>query len=92
MHFICSHRLLQAAIQGLSSFFPDYQERVARHEAAHFLRTLPNIVLYPVNVTWLIWLLSNWKLFSSNYSCLSAWSSYSRIFAGYRERERQSYR
>lgn len=29
--------LLQAAIQGLSSFFPDYQERVARHEAAHFL-------------------------------------------------------
>ncbi|KAL9459235.1 hypothetical protein AB3S75_002594 [Citrus x aurantiifolia] len=29
--------LLQAAIQGFSSFFPDYQERVARHEAAHFL-------------------------------------------------------
>nr|DAD40190.1 TPA_asm: hypothetical protein HUJ06_014513 [Nelumbo nucifera] len=29
--------LLQAAIGGFSSFFPDYQERVARHEAAHFL-------------------------------------------------------
>lgn len=29
--------LLQAAIQGFSSFFPDYQERVAGHEAAHFL-------------------------------------------------------
>ncbi|XP_022844390.1 uncharacterized protein LOC111367637 isoform X3 [Olea europaea var. sylvestris] len=30
-------RLLQAAIGGFSSFFPDYQERIARHEAAHFL-------------------------------------------------------
>ncbi|URE30706.1 hypothetical protein MUK42_06681 [Musa troglodytarum] len=29
--------LLQAAINGFSSFFPDYQERIARHEAAHFL-------------------------------------------------------
>ncbi|KAB2617352.1 hypothetical protein D8674_013221 [Pyrus ussuriensis x Pyrus communis] len=29
--------LLQAAISGFSSFFPDYQERIARHEAAHFL-------------------------------------------------------
>ncbi|KAK0607169.1 hypothetical protein LWI29_010669 [Acer saccharum] len=29
--------LLQAAIQGFSAFFPDYQERIARHEAAHFL-------------------------------------------------------
>ncbi|KAJ0097352.1 hypothetical protein Patl1_27573 [Pistacia atlantica] len=29
--------LLQAAIQGFSSFFPDYQQRVARHEAGHFL-------------------------------------------------------
>ncbi|KAK4371404.1 hypothetical protein RND71_010879 [Anisodus tanguticus] len=29
--------LLQAAIDGFSSFFPDYQERIARHEAAHFL-------------------------------------------------------
>ncbi|KAI3451080.1 hypothetical protein Pfo_007745 [Paulownia fortunei] len=29
--------LLQAAIGGFSSFFPDYQERIARHEAAHFL-------------------------------------------------------
>ncbi|KAK1256581.1 hypothetical protein QJS04_geneDACA024542 [Acorus gramineus] len=30
-------RLLQAAIGGFSSFFPDYQDRIARHEAAHFL-------------------------------------------------------
>ncbi|CAK9147654.1 unnamed protein product [Ilex paraguariensis] len=29
--------LLQAAIGGFSSFFPDYQERIASHEAAHFL-------------------------------------------------------
>ncbi|KAL5992215.1 hypothetical protein ACLOJK_013130 [Asimina triloba] len=29
--------LLQAAITGFSSFFPDYQERIASHEAAHFL-------------------------------------------------------
>ncbi|XWS41476.1 hypothetical protein CRYUN_Cryun17cG0085100 [Craigia yunnanensis] len=29
--------LLQAAIGGFSSFFPDNQERIARHEAAHFL-------------------------------------------------------
>ncbi|KAH6810357.1 transmembrane protein [Perilla frutescens var. frutescens] len=29
--------LLQSAIGGFSSFFPDYQERIARHEAAHFL-------------------------------------------------------
>uniref|UniRef100_A0A2P2LAX9 Uncharacterized protein n=1 Tax=Rhizophora mucronata TaxID=61149 RepID=A0A2P2LAX9_RHIMU len=29
--------LLQAAISGFSSFFPDYQERISRHEAAHFL-------------------------------------------------------
>ncbi|KAK9165684.1 hypothetical protein Scep_000875 [Stephania cephalantha] len=29
--------LLQAAIGGFSSFFPDYQDRIARHEAAHFL-------------------------------------------------------
>ncbi|XP_076911541.1 uncharacterized protein LOC143569544 isoform X2 [Bidens hawaiensis] len=29
--------LLQAAIGGFSTFFPDYQDRIARHEAAHFL-------------------------------------------------------
>ncbi|CAM8930995.1 unnamed protein product [Rhodiola kirilowii] len=29
--------LLQAAIGGFSSFFPDYKDRVARHEAAHFI-------------------------------------------------------
>ncbi|KAF9609888.1 hypothetical protein IFM89_018973 [Coptis chinensis] len=29
--------LLQAAIGGFSAFFPDYQDRIARHEAAHFL-------------------------------------------------------
>ncbi|KAH7850878.1 hypothetical protein Vadar_004119 [Vaccinium darrowii] len=29
--------LLQAAIGGFASFFPDYQERISRHEAAHFL-------------------------------------------------------
>ncbi|KAG8383447.1 hypothetical protein BUALT_Bualt04G0014200 [Buddleja alternifolia] len=29
--------LLQAAIGGFSSFFPDYKERIASHEAAHFL-------------------------------------------------------
>ncbi|RYR18881.1 hypothetical protein Ahy_B03g063492 isoform A [Arachis hypogaea] len=29
--------LLQAAISSFSTFFPDYQERIARHEAAHFL-------------------------------------------------------
>ncbi|KAJ4812832.1 Heat-inducible transcription repressor HrcA [Rhynchospora pubera] len=29
--------LLQAAIGAFSSFFPDYQERISRHEAAHFL-------------------------------------------------------
>ncbi|XP_042493481.1 uncharacterized protein LOC122073049 isoform X3 [Macadamia integrifolia] len=29
--------LLQAAIGGFSSVFPDYQERIASHEAAHFL-------------------------------------------------------
>ncbi|KAJ9541056.1 hypothetical protein OSB04_027562 [Centaurea solstitialis] len=29
--------LLQAAIGGFSIFFPDYQDRIARHEAAHFL-------------------------------------------------------
>ncbi|KAG6532519.1 hypothetical protein ZIOFF_006365 [Zingiber officinale] len=32
--------LLQAAIDGFSSFFPDYQERIARHESAHFLGDL----------------------------------------------------
>jgi hypothetical protein len=36
----CSCRLLQAAISGFSTFFPDYQERIAAHEAAHFLGTL----------------------------------------------------
>ncbi|KAJ7956908.1 ATP-dependent zinc metalloprotease [Quillaja saponaria] len=29
--------LLQAAIGSFSSFFPDYQERISSHEAAHFL-------------------------------------------------------
>ncbi|GAB2279330.1 hypothetical protein Dimus_013974 [Dionaea muscipula] len=29
--------LLQAAISAFSSLFPDYQDRIARHEAAHFL-------------------------------------------------------
>ncbi|WJX47646.1 hypothetical protein P8452_34312 [Trifolium repens] len=29
--------LLQAAISSFSAVFPDYQERIARHEAAHFL-------------------------------------------------------
>ncbi|XP_021736640.1 uncharacterized protein LOC110703197 isoform X1 [Chenopodium quinoa] len=29
--------LLQAAIGGFSVVFPDYQERISRHEAAHFL-------------------------------------------------------
>ncbi|XP_027365259.1 uncharacterized protein LOC113872144 [Abrus precatorius] len=29
--------LLQVAISSFSSLFPDYQERIARHEAAHFL-------------------------------------------------------
>lgn len=29
--------LLQAGISGFSSFFPDYQDRIARHEASHFL-------------------------------------------------------
>ncbi|KAK2655855.1 hypothetical protein Ddye_008907 [Dipteronia dyeriana] len=29
--------LLQAATQSFSAIFPDYQERIARHEAAHFL-------------------------------------------------------
>ncbi|MED6133590.1 hypothetical protein PIB30_029642 [Stylosanthes scabra] len=29
--------LLQAAISSFSKVFPDYQERIARHEAAHFL-------------------------------------------------------
>ncbi|KAI9113957.1 hypothetical protein K1719_015208 [Acacia pycnantha] len=29
--------LLQAAISSFSSVFPDYQERISRHEAAHFL-------------------------------------------------------
>nr|AFK38312.1 unknown [Lotus japonicus] len=29
--------LLQAAIGSFSTVFPDYQERIARHEAAHFL-------------------------------------------------------
>ncbi|XP_010416953.1 PREDICTED: uncharacterized protein LOC104702741 [Camelina sativa] len=29
--------LLQAAISGFSTFFPDYKERIAAHEAAHFL-------------------------------------------------------
>ncbi|QCD84753.1 uncharacterized protein LOC114177962 [Vigna unguiculata] len=29
--------LLQAAISSFSTLFPDYQERIARHEAAHFL-------------------------------------------------------
>lgn len=31
------YRLLQAAIGGFSTIFPDYQDRIARHEAAHFL-------------------------------------------------------
>lgn len=31
--------LLQAAIGAFSTVFPDYQERFARHEAAHFLGT-----------------------------------------------------
>ncbi|KMZ67678.1 hypothetical protein ZOSMA_25G00650 [Zostera marina] len=29
--------LLQASIDGFSSFFPDYKERILRHEASHFL-------------------------------------------------------
>uniref|UniRef100_A0A453D9X0 Uncharacterized protein n=1 Tax=Aegilops tauschii subsp. strangulata TaxID=200361 RepID=A0A453D9X0_AEGTS len=29
--------LLQVAIGSFSAVFPDYQERIARHEAAHFL-------------------------------------------------------
>ncbi|MFS8018648.1 putative peptidase M41 [Helianthus anomalus] len=29
--------LLQVAIGAFSTFFPDYQDRIARHEAAHFL-------------------------------------------------------
>jgi hypothetical protein len=29
--------LLQAAIGAFLTVFPDYQDRVARHEAAHFL-------------------------------------------------------
>jgi hypothetical protein len=30
-------RLLQAGIGAFSTVFPDYQERISRHEAAHFL-------------------------------------------------------
>ncbi|KAK7399472.1 hypothetical protein VNO78_10655 [Psophocarpus tetragonolobus] len=34
---LCFALLLQAAISSFASLFPDYQERIARHEAAHFL-------------------------------------------------------
>lgn len=37
MYIYWLYSLLQAAIGGFSSIFPDYQERIARHEAAHFL-------------------------------------------------------
>jgi hypothetical protein len=33
--------LLQAAIGAFLTVFPDYQDRVARHEAAHFLGMSP---------------------------------------------------
>jgi len=39
-------RLLQAAIGGFSTFFPDYQERIARHEAAHFLGKFVDAMLF----------------------------------------------
>lgn len=41
-----TYRLLQAAIGGFSTFFPDYRERIARHEAAHFLGIFfPNFIV-----------------------------------------------
>lgn len=40
---LCS--LLQAAIGVFSTSFPDYQDRIARHEAAHFLGALSGIPL-----------------------------------------------
>ncbi|KAK3411583.1 hypothetical protein EUGRSUZ_I00323 [Eucalyptus grandis] len=48
--------LLQAAISGFSSVFPDYQERIARHEAAHFLGTLYCLMHY-VLPSWM----SSWR-------------------------------
>ncbi|KAF7135652.1 hypothetical protein RHSIM_Rhsim08G0007200 [Rhododendron simsii] len=38
--------LLQAAIGGFASFFPDYQERISRHEAAHFLDVNASVHVY----------------------------------------------
>ncbi|KAM0871809.1 hypothetical protein ACQ4PT_039141 [Festuca glaucescens] len=38
--------LLQVAIGSFSSVFPDYQERIAKHEAAHFLSSLCELVSY----------------------------------------------
>ncbi|XP_022773858.1 uncharacterized protein LOC111316107 isoform X2 [Durio zibethinus] len=44
--------LLQAAIGGFSSFFPDYQERIARHEAAHFLSILSSHDILHLAICW----------------------------------------
>ncbi|KAI8540731.1 hypothetical protein RHMOL_Rhmol08G0008700 [Rhododendron molle] len=41
--------LLQAAIGGFASFFPDYQERISRHEAAHFLGNFAYVAGSPLS-------------------------------------------
>lgn len=53
--FAC--RLLQAAISGFSTFFPDYQERIAAHEAAHFLGTF--VIVFVFGLWKCFWLCLN---------------------------------
>lgn len=79
-------RLLQAAIGGFSTFFPDYKERIARHEAAHFLgsnRTLNLVHSFMI-------------LIDNNYdpqknSWVATGAAHTRILVRHRERARQSH-
>lgn len=89
--FTCYCRLLQAAISGFSSFFPDYQERTARHEAAHFLSTLCSFNTFTkysdIHDSIDAW----WANTYLNFSCLFAWPPYPGLLTGHWKRACQSH-